>query len=106
MKERTMADKSADGRKYDSGKRRWDLLPYKSIGCVVDVLTYGAKKYDPNNWQKVPDAKNRYFAAAMRHITAWWEGEKFDPESGIHHLGHAMCNLIFLMWFDLKRKGK
>jgi len=91
---------TADGRKFDQDKPRWDLLPYREVGSVVDVLTYGAIKYEPDNWKKVPDLKNRYFAAAMRHLTAWWGGEKQDPESGIHHLAHAICCLLFIMWFD------
>jgi hypothetical protein len=51
-------------------------------------------------WQKVPNAKERYFAALMRHLTAWWDGERADPESGLHHLAHAGCCLLFLIWFD------
>ena len=68
------------------------------------MVTYG-----PDNWRRVTDAKNRYFAAMVRHITAWWGGEKFDPESGLHHLAHAGCCLLFLMWFDdndWKRRNK
>jgi hypothetical protein len=88
------------GRKDDNGKRRWDLIPWIELGEIVDILTFGAQKYDPENWKHVKDAKNRYFAAAMRHITAWWNGEKKDPESGQSHLAHAVCCLMFLMWFD------
>jgi hypothetical protein len=36
----------------------------------------------------------------MRHIAAWQSTGNTDPESGHHHLAHAACNLIFLMWFD------
>ena len=39
------------GRKFDGGKMRWDLLPYDAVEKIVDILTYGAEKYDPNNWQ-------------------------------------------------------
>jgi hypothetical protein len=84
----------------DTGKARWDLLPWRSVGEVVRVLTHGAVKYAPDNWQKVPEPRNRYFAAAVRHLTTWWDGEKVDPESGLSHLAHAVCCLLFLMWFD------
>ena len=30
-----------------------------------------------------------------------WQGEQTDSESGKHHLAHAVCCLMFLMWFDL-----
>ena len=88
------------GQKHDQDKPLWNLLPWDSVKEVVDVLTFGAKKYEPENWKKVPDARNRYFAAAMRHLTAWWEGEKLDPETGLSHLAHAVCCLLFLIWFD------
>ena len=95
-----------DSSKKDHGKLLWDLLPYKQVEEIVDVITFGAEKYEPYGWQKVPDAKNRYFAALMRHLTAWWEGEKIDPESGKSHLAHAGCCLLFLMWFDKKQAMK
>ena len=86
-----------DGVKHDQEKDRWDLLPWGPIRSVVKVLTYGARKYAPENWRKVPDARNRYFAAAMRHLEAWWSGEKDDPESGFPHLAHVLCCVIFLL---------
>lgn len=89
-----------DSMKQDNGKPMWDLLPFGPVGEIVKVLTFGAEKYGPENWRMVPDAKNRYFAALMRHITAWWDGEMVDPESGLHHLAHAGCCLLFLTWFD------
>jgi len=67
---------------------------------VVKVLTYGAAKYAPDNWQQVPDAKNRYFAAAMRHLSAWKQGEAVDEESGVCHLAHAACCMLFLLHFS------
>ena len=95
-----------DGSKFDNKKQRWDLLPFQCIQGAVEVLTYGARKYTPNNWQKVPCATERYFAALMRHLNAWRLGESIDPESGLHHLKHALTNVIFLMWFELKKKLK
>jgi dATP/dGTP diphosphohydrolase, N-terminal len=84
------------GRKNDSGKLRWDLVQPLILQQYVRVLTEGANKYAPHNWRKVPDQRNRYFAALLRHIWAWWLGERNDPEWGIHHLAHAMCCLTFL----------
>jgi hypothetical protein len=92
------------GRKYDNDKLRWDLLPIETIESVVEVFTMGAKKYDDNNWQLVENGNERYYAAMMRHITEWRKGNKIDSESGLNHLSHAMCNLVFLMWLD-KQKG-
>lgn len=87
------------GTKYDAQKPRWDLLPLGPVEDVVRVLTHGAAKYSDNNWRYVPNAHDRYFAAAMRHLVAYRQGELLDPESGLPHLAHAVCCLLFLMWF-------
>jgi hypothetical protein len=89
------------GVKYDNGKPQWSLLPFKALGQVVDVLTYGAKKYSPDNWKKVPDARRRYTDAGFRHFTAYASGETHDPETGKHHLAHAICCMLYLVAFDL-----
>jgi hypothetical protein len=96
--------KRGDRHKFDAGKVMWDLLPWSVVADVVRVLMYGAKKYTVDGWKKVPDARARYFAATIRHLTAWWEGERVDRESGLTHLSHAACNLLFLMWGDRGKK--
>jgi len=88
------------GKKFDSGKPDWSLLPLKTLKPVVQVLTFGARKYSRGNWKHVPDAKNRYYAAAMRHIEDYQDGTLLDEESGHPHLAHAICCLIFLLWFE------
>lgn len=88
------------GIKFDNGseKLRWDLLPWEEIEEVVKVLTLGAFKYADHNWKYVPENRKRYFAAAMRHLVAWFKGEKLDKESGLNHLAHAICCILFLLW--------
>ncbi len=86
------------GLKHDDGKNRWDLVPFKYLDELVKVYTFGSKKYADNSWQKVD--KERYFAALMRHITAWRDGEKKDKDSGLRHLAHAMWNCVALMYKD------
>lgn len=89
-----------NGEKFDTDKDRWDLLPWEAVRQIVLVLTYGAKKYDDNNWQLVDNKGNRYFAALLRHVIAWRSGEKNDSESGLSHLAHAACCILFLLWKD------
>ena len=89
------------GRKFDGGKLEYGLLPPHALEETVKVLTFGAQKYERGNWQRVPDAKRRYFDAMERHIWAWKKGEKLDPETGINHLAHAMCCLMFLYEHDI-----
>lgn len=92
------------GMKNDQEKNRLDLIEPEFIESVGQVLTFGAQKYEPNNWQKVEDAENRYYAAAMRHLMTWRKGEKTDPESGLSHLDHVACNIMFLQHFDREAK--
>lgn len=100
------------GRKDDNGKLPWWLLPLSSLREVLKVLRWAAyeKKpipYGPNNWQHVEDAEQRYYDAAMRHLSDWWDlrqkgGNMADHESGFHILGHAACCVLFLLWFELE----
>ena len=93
-------------QKFDEGKLRYGLIPPRPLAAIVTVLTFGAVKYAPNNWQKVPNAKERYTDALMRHIELWRSGETYDQESGEHHLAHAGCCILFLLWFELTNKEK
>ena len=92
---------SEQGNKNDDNKTRFDLLEPDFINEVAKVMTHGAHKYGPENWKKVGNAKARYMAALLRHINAWQQGERNDPETGMHHLAHATCNLMFLFYGDI-----
>jgi len=89
------------GRKFDGNKLEYGLLPPLALEATVDVLTFGAQKYERDNWKNVPDSKRRYYDALQRHLWAWKKGEIFDKESGKHHLAHAMCCLMFLYEHDI-----
>ncbi len=92
------------GTKLDTGKLRWDLLPTAQVRRIVEVLTFGAVKYSPGNWMLVPEPVDRYYAAALRHLAAWRDGEQLDPESKLPHLAHAGCCVLFLLWFEARPK--
>lgn len=92
------------GKKFDNDKPRWSLLPWTSVKEIVRVLTFGAKKYEDNNWKYVEEPTDRYYSAALRHLTDWWTTEKNDSETGISHLAHAGCCILFLLWFELREK--
>lgn len=105
----TLPEKSLDptlGRKFDSGKPEYGLLPPLALEEVVNVLTIGAKKYAPDNWRYVKDAKIRYFNALQRHVWAWKRGELLDDEDAKHHLAHAICCLLFLLDVDIENTKK
>ncbi len=86
------------GVKHDQTKRRWTLLPWSALAEVVDVLEFGARKYAVDNWKHV--GRDRYVDAMIRHVVAYVAGEREDAESGLHHLAHAVCCGLFVVWFD------
>lgn len=59
------------------------------------MFEYGQQKYARHNWLKGMDWSIP-FGSLLRHLAAWQRGEENDPESGLPHLGHAMCNLVML----------
>lgn len=91
------------GKKYDNDKLKLDLIPPEAIRALGEVLTHGAAKYGPNQWQGVE--ARRYEAALLRHWLAWKEGQAYDPESGLSHLWHVLCNAAFLVTLDKKTGG-
>jgi len=94
------------GRKYDGGKPKYGLLPPNGIKEVVEILTYGAEKYDPGNWMLVPQFDFRYTNAMQRHFSEWRMGNKLDDETGKHHLAHAICCLLFLLERDIMSESE
>jgi len=88
--------------KFDSDKIRVELMEPEFILGVGKIVTFGAKKYEANNWKKGSSEEDiqRYLGAAMRHLLAYMNGEKNDPESGESHLYHLSCNAMFLDYFD------
>ena len=92
------------GMKFDNDKPQWSLLPLREVEQIVKVLTFGAKKYSPDNWKRVE--ADRYFDAMMRHIVAWKTGEMNDSETDLNHLAHAACNALFLLYFDEQKNDQ
>lgn len=73
---------------------------------IARVLDFGAKKYARDNWRKGGGLTQcRVIAAALRHIAAYREGEELDPETGLSHLAHAACELLFALTFALEGRG-
>lgn len=65
---------------------------------------FGTEKYVKNGWRNGMEW-SRLVDATLRHLTAWMEGEEVDPESGVSHLYHAACNLMFLSEYQERGVG-
>ena len=95
----------SEGIKHDQGKDPWDLAPWDSFRAIVEILDFGARKYAPRNWEKGMDW-SRCYSACIRHLTAWWEGQDKDPETGKSHLAHAGACIVFLIAYEIRGVGK
>ena len=89
-------------KKERTGKVEPTLVEPEFIRAIAEVRMYGNSKYpDKDNWRGNPP---EYYRDAMyRHWLAYLDGEILDKESGLPHLDHAACNLMFIRWLD--RKG-
>jgi len=85
------------GRKFDQDKPHMALLPPYALEAVARVLTYGAQKYERDNWKYVPDGDYRYKNAAFRHFNEILKGNLVDEETGEHHFAHAICCMMFVL---------
>lgn len=94
------------GIKHDSEKpSRPELLPPEALEEISKVLAFGAKKYADNNWRG-GFKWTRVLGATFRHLYSWARGEDKDPETGLSHLAHAGCNVLFLLTFEVTKTGQ
>lgn len=93
------------GRKDDADKLRYDLMDVNFEEEMAKVLTEGAKKYEENSWQNVPNAKERYYAALRRHTAAYRKGELINEEDGnVSTLAQIAINAMFLYVLSKEEK--
>jgi len=101
-----MSDAPHFAAKHDAGKPLAGcLLDFsRAMQAVAAVSTFGANKYARGSWQGVPDARTRYFDAAVRHLLSHHSGELNDAESGLPHLHHALWNWMAVVELDAREK--
>jgi len=90
-------------KKDDSKKIRLELIDPTFINGLGAVLTFGAEKYEANNWKKAHTVadRERIKGAMLRHQMCLGRGETIDQESGLHHAYHIACNAMFLAYHDM-----
>ena len=82
------------GTKFDANKPRFELIAPDAELWLAKILTFGASKYEDNNWTGL--TSKRVLSALKRHMNALESGEDLDPESGMPHHAHLLCNAMFL----------
>jgi hypothetical protein len=91
------------GIKYDTGKPDLSLCPRVALEEMAKAFMVGEKKYGRYNYLKGMEV-HRLVAAAMRHLSAFNEGEDYDPEYGVtKHLGHALASIAMIL--DMEANG-
>lgn len=82
---------------------RFDLIPVEALIGLAEIYGKGALKYEENNWRRGYRWSLSY-AAAQRHMAAFWNGEDIDPESGQPHVLHAAWHMFALFTFMTEQR--
>lgn len=91
------------GARFNNNKLKWSLVSWKALEPLVQVLMFGAEKYDDHNWKKGLKYTETC-ESLQRHLNSFLEGEDNDKESKLSHVGHILCNAMFLSYMTLFRK--
>jgi hypothetical protein len=99
--------KEADGGglRYNANKIRLDLIPPEWPWALGDVTTKGSYKYEERNWERGMKWSHM-IGCVSRHILKFLIGERYDAETGCHHLAMAAWNILALMSYDLRGIGE
>ena len=92
-----MVKTMVEAMRFNDGKVEWSLVDFKSLEPMVRVLEFGAQKYAKHNWKQGMDV-TKMMESLLRHAFSFLSGETEDQESGISHIGHIMCNAMFIQW--------
>lgn len=72
------------------------------FGCLG--LLDGALKYGRSNWRVAGVRLSIYVDAIQRHVSAMFEGEWLDPDSGVPHISHILACAAIIA--DAEAAGK
>lgn len=96
MTKRKGLGKNAEIEENERGGRQ-SKLPYDftlidsdALFTLANVLYEGSKKYEIDNWRRIPTEP--HLNHALAHIYAYLEGNTDD-----NHLGHAFCRLMMAL---------
>jgi Domain of unknown function (DUF5664) len=74
-----------------------ELVPPSAMHALAEAFNDGARKYNAYNWREKSISSSVYYGAALRHLTAWWDGEDSAEDSGLNHLHHALACIAMLI---------
>ncbi len=86
--------------KFDQDKTDWAILPFTAIEEIIKVLKFGEGKYARGNFAINGGLSHtRLINALIRHTISYARGEDNDPETGLSHIAHAGCCVVFLLHY-------
>lgn len=95
--EKTFAEKPSNPKDaLGIMKVPFSCVPIPVLAEVALGMYEGARKYGRHNYRVIGVRGSVYYDATLRHVTAWWEGEDLDPDSGINHISKAIASLVVL----------
>ena len=78
-------------------KPAMSCVPPVALLHLAHAMMNGEQKYGRMNWREHTVSSSVYYDAAMRHLMAWFDGETYASDSGVHHLGHVMACCAILL---------
>ena len=87
------------------GKAPLSTVPAPFMHAVGLAMMEGALKYARHNYRAAGIRYSVYYDAAMRHLTAWWEGEDIDADSGLPHPVKAAACMAVLFDAMVRENG-
>jgi hypothetical protein len=89
--------------KAAANKPKTSAVPPIAIMALGAAMQNGADKYGKFNWRKTEVSASVFYDAMMRHLAAWYSGENFASDSGVHHLAHLMAGAAIIL--DAQHNG-
>lgn len=85
----------AERKNAGKAKLSFILEARHALEGLARVLEKGAIKYARSNWRKGLKFTEQVDSLS-RHLAAFTSGEDNDPETGLPHVDHILCNALFL----------
>ena len=105
MARKAIVKADGGGLRFNTGKNMLELLPAEWVWGLGMVMTRGAYKYIARNWER--GMKWSYpFGCALRHMFKFMCGERYDKETGCHHMFMAAWNCCALASYDIRKVGE
>ena len=85
-------------------KQKMSDVPTVALFALGAAMSDGANKYGRYNYRDTNVTASVFYDAMMRHLTTWYNGEDYAPDSKVHHLAHVMASCAIVLDAELHAK--